>query len=171
MDFIMSIEKKITAILETFIKYAFMLIAILIFVVALMRFTIGASILWAPEVALILFIYCSSIGSALMIVHKQHIRISYFAEKLPKVLHRPLEVVVHILVGFLNCSFIYLSNHWIRTTGYFPSTYTGLPLSVSQTAVPIGCAFVVIYCLYTVLLICFRPEIYYAGVGEETSTS
>lgn len=153
MDWYKKIDSLITHAIEKVITVFFMIILGLVFFLVVLRYVFSSSIMGANEVVTMLFIYCSALGTAVMVRDREHIKISFFIEKLPIGAKKIVLTINYLLIGTLNVFFTYLSLGWIESTLSFKSQITNIPFWVVELAIPIGCGLVVFYCLSNILLI------------------
>lgn len=158
MNWINKIDQVITKTLEAVVSIFFIIIFGLVFLLAMLRYVFSSSIMGANEIITILFVYCSSLGVALMVRNKENIRISYFINLLPLPIKKIVSTINYILIMGLNGVFVYLSMGWIRSTGSFKSQLSGIPFWVVEFSIPIGCGVVVLYCLKNILMIYVEPD-------------
>ena len=76
--------------------------AILVFMQVLLRYVFRIGFVWTEELARHLIVYCSLIGSSIVVRNDAHPRVEVFVELLPHALRRYLSVLLDLLVlGFL----------------------------------------------------------------------
>lgn len=117
-----------------------------------MRYFFNATIIGANELVVVLFIYTSAIGAAIVIGKKEHIGITYFIDKLPFGFRKVVDVINYILIAFINSVMIWYSFRWIEITGSYLTAVLRFPQAYVQFIVPIGCSFAIIYCLYHIAI-------------------
>ena len=105
-----------------------------------------------------LFIYTTALGAAIAVRRRQHITINLFLEKLPHLLRKIIEVFGLLTVAFLNAVMIYFSVPWIKKVGNHESPVMRIPEWTIQVSIPIGCGFVLLYCLYLILLLLINND-------------
>jgi TRAP-type C4-dicarboxylate transport system permease small subunit len=140
-------------ILETFITLCFFVILTLTIVLVVLRYGFNASIMGGNELMEYLFIYTTAIGAAVALAKREHIRITWFIDRLAPLPRRVIDTVGFLLIGFINAAMIYYSVPWIRAVGGFESPVLRLPNRTIQLIVPIGCGLVILYCAYHILLV------------------
>jgi len=166
MGWLKKFDYLITKTLEGLITVFFMIITGMVFLLAVLRYLFKTSIIGANEFATFLFIYCSALGAAVMVRHREHIKISFFIEKLPIVIKKIILTINYVLIGILNGFFAYLSFGWIKDTWAFKSQITKIPFWAVEVSIPIGCGIVVVYCLYNILLIHTNSDDFYLESHE-----
>ena len=83
MGWIAKTEKLLSRILVGFIAFCLFGIVLLVMTLVVLRYGFNTTIVGANEFIVILFIYTSAIGAAVIIGKKEHIAITYFIDKLP----------------------------------------------------------------------------------------
>ena len=83
MDWIVKTEKILSRILVGFIAFCLLIIVLLVMTLVILRYGFNSTIVGANEFIVILFIYTSAVGAAVVIGRKEHIAITYFIDKLP----------------------------------------------------------------------------------------
>ena len=124
----------------------------------MLRYGFNETIIGGNEAAEYLFIYTTAIGAAISVANKEHIKITYFVDKLPVMLRKIVDITGLLLIAFLNGVMIWLGIPWIRSVGSFESPVLRIPNRLIQASVPIGCGLVIVYCLYHILLILFEKK-------------
>jgi len=158
MDWLRRFERFITRSLEYIITVFFIIIFLLIFCLVLLRYGFKTSIMGTYEIITMLFVYCSALGAAILVRQKEHIKISFFVNKLPTGARRIVLTINYILIGVLNVVFLYMSIGWIKSIWTFRSPMTQIPFWVQRIPISIGCGFVIFYCLYNIYLIYASSE-------------
>lgn len=147
MSFDAIIEKIIEAI-EWLITLFLIVIFSLTVILVVLRYLFNSSILGGSEVVTFLFIYTTALGAAVAIPHDRHIRISFFIDKLKGGVRVGAEVLVYLLVAFINGIMFLYSLEWISVVGRDVSQTLGIPMGIIKVSVPIGCALAVLFSLY-----------------------
>jgi len=158
MDWIRRFDRFITRSLEWIITVFFIIIFLLIFSLVLLRYGFKTSIMGTNEIITMLFVYCSALGTAILVRQKEHIKISFFVNKLSTSAKRIVLTVNYILICVLNAVFFYMSLGWIKSIRTFRSPMTQIPFWVQRIPIPIGCGLVILYCLYNICLIYASSE-------------
>ncbi len=120
-------------------------------ILKIMRYFFNTSITGANEIVIILFIYSTAIGASLAIAKGDHISITVFTEKLPKRFTKPLQIIQLFLLITINAVLFWYCFQWIEITGGYKMPMTGLPRSVVQLSIPIGCGIALIFCVNSVI--------------------
>ena len=160
MDRLYQLEQIVTRVLEWIITFFFFVILSITITLVIMRYGFNAAIIGGNEAMNYLFIYTTSLGAAVSIGNGEHIKITYFVDKLKTRFRKLLNIVNYLLVAFINGVMIWYSLPWIRATGYFESPVLRIPSWIVQVSVPVGCSLVVLYCLNHIVLEIFkiRPQ-------------
>jgi len=149
-------EQLFTRILQGIIVLCFIVIFVLIITLVILRYGFNTTILGGNEFVVILFIYTSALGAAVIVGKREHIAITWFIDKLPATPRKVVDTINFLSIAFINAVMIFLSIHWINTTGNYPTAVLRIPQLYAQIIVPIGCGVTALYCLYQILLI-LRP--------------
>ena len=152
MRWLVDMEKVITRILSGIISLCFFGIIALIITLVFLRYGFNTTIVGANEFVVILFIYTSSLGAAVIIGKREHIAISYFFDKLPDSLKKVVNINNLILIAFLNGVMIWYCVRWIRITGDYMTAVMRIQQGYIQIIIPIGCGIAIFYCIYHIIL-------------------
>lgn len=147
------IEYTLTSILEGIIVLCFTGIFILIIALVILRYGFNTTIIGGNELVVILFIYTSALGAAVIVGRREHIAITWFVDKLPGAPRKVVDIFNFLSIAFINAVMIIFSIHWINTTGNYLTAVLRIPQLYAQIIVPVGCGLAVLYCLYQILLI------------------
>ncbi len=152
MKWLIKTEKVLTRILIGIISFCFFGIITLISTLVILRYGFNTTIVGANEFVVILFIYTSALGAAIIIGKKEHIAITYFFDKLPISLRKAVDINNLILIAFLNSVMIWYSIRWISITGEYLTAVLRIQQAYAQIIIPIGCGIAILYCIYHIIL-------------------
>lgn len=152
MKWLVKTEKVLTRILEGIIVLCFFSILVLVITLVILRYGFNSTIVGGNEFVVILFIYTSALGTAVIIGKKEHIAITWFIDKLPSSIRKGIDILNFLLVAFINGVMILYSIQWIGKTGSYLTAALSIPQVYTQIIVPIGCGVAILYCLYHVVL-------------------
>ena len=152
MDRLNRMERFISRILEVIITFFFFTILMLTIILVIMRYGFNAAIVGGNEAMNYLFIYTTALGAVISIGRGDHIKITYFMDKLTARSRCIVNIVNFFFIAFFNVVMVWYSLPWIRSTGYFESPVLRIPSWVVQVSVPVGCSLVVLYCLNHILI-------------------
>ncbi len=158
MNMLVKFEQMLTRILVGIIALCFLCIIILIITLVILRYGFNATIIGANEFVVILFIYTSALGAAIILGKKEHIAITYFIDKLPTSARKVVDVINYLLIALLNGVMIWYSFHWIKTTGSYLTAVLRIQQAYAQIIVPVGCCIAILYCLYHIILTIYPPN-------------
>ena len=150
MNWLRRFDRFITRSLEWIITVFFIIIFLLIFSLVLLRYGFKTSIMGTNEIITMLFVYCSALGTAILVRQKEHIKISFFINKLSAGTRRIILTINYILICILNAVFLYMSLGWIKSIRAFRSPMTKIPFWVQRIPISIGSGLVILYCLYNI---------------------
>ena len=152
MDRLTKISNALAIILDVVMASFFAAILLITILQVLLRYGFNASVLGGGEAMEGLFIYTSALGAAAAVRRREHIRINFLVKLLPVVCRRIVDVLVHLLVAFLNGAMIYYSLAWIAKVGGNESPVMRIPEWTVQISIPLGCGLVIFYCLFNITL-------------------
>ena len=152
MKWLIETEKVLTRILVGLISFCFFGIITLISTLVILRYGFNTTIVGANEFVVILFIYTSALGAAIIIGKKEHIAITYFFDKLPLSLRKAVDINNLILIAFLNGVMIWYSIRWISITGEYLTAVLRIQQAYAQIIIPIGCGIAILFCIYHIIL-------------------
>ena len=152
MNWLVKSERVITRLMEYIISFFFFSIIILVITLVVLRYGFNTTIVGGNELVVILFIYTSAIGAAVIVGKKEHIAITYFIDKLAPLPKKLVDIFNLLMIAVLNGAMIVYSIPWISKTGNYLTAVLGIPQIYSQIIVPIGCGMAILYCLYHIVL-------------------
>ena len=139
-------ERSLTRFLEALLSMGLFAIFVMILILVALRYVFQSGLVGANETATILFIYLSSLGSAVAISRNEHIRIDLLSKMLDSHWKLYLETSILLLVILINVVITERSLLWITSTGSALMPATQLPRYVAQISVPLGCSLAIIFC-------------------------
>jgi TRAP-type C4-dicarboxylate transport system permease small subunit len=158
MDRLIALERAVTRGLEGLITLCFAVLALLVVALVVLRYVFNTTIIGGNEVTAYLFIYTTALGAAVSVSNGQHIRIAVFVDRLAPAVRRLVEAGAVSLVLALHAGLLWLSSEWIGSVGGFEFPVVHIPQGLIQAALPIGCGFVILFCLVRLIaLACGRP--------------
>ena len=140
-------ERRLLKFLETLMACTVLIIALTVVLQVALNFFWNSSITGANEVITKLFVYVSTIGSAVVIGRQEHISITFAVEKLPRAALPTFRVGRLLAVALLNAMVVIYSFPWISVTGGYLMPITQLPRIWAQVAVPVGAGLSVLFCV------------------------
>ena len=153
MEWILKIEKSLSKILVGLIAIGLICIVLLVITLVILRYGFNATIIGANEFVVILFMYTSAIGAAVVIGQKEHIAITYFIDKLPPSIRKVVDIINYLLIALLNVVLIWYGMRWINITGHYLTAVLRIHQVYAQIIVPVGCSIAILYCLYHIILV------------------
>jgi TRAP-type C4-dicarboxylate transport system permease small subunit len=152
MNWLIKTERFITRLLTGYIVVCFFSILAIVISLVILRYGFNTTIVGGNELVVILFIYTSAIGAAIVVGKREHIAITYFIDRLPYPFKKAVDILDYILIAFINGVMIIYSIQWISKTGSYSYAVLGIPQVVAQIIIPIGSGLAILYCLYLILL-------------------
>jgi TRAP-type C4-dicarboxylate transport system permease small subunit len=165
MNGIRNAVKIATHVLEWLVTLCFFVILMLTIILVVLRYGFNEAIIGGSELVEYLFIYTTAIGAAAALGRRQHIKITWFIDKLAPVYRKVVDVLGFLLIALINVVMICYSVPWIRTVGSFESPVLRLPNRLIQISIPIGCGLAILYCLYHILIAIVGGN---SGLEQET---
>ena len=139
-------ERRLTSVLEAFLSAGMLGVFLVIVVLVVMRYLFRSGLVGANEIATVAFAYLSSIGAAVAVGRKEHIRVDLLSRKVSARGRKALAIASLSVVGILNLVIAVTSLTWIATTGYTPMPASQIPRIMAQACVPLGCGLATLYC-------------------------
>lgn len=140
------IESRLASAVEVALGAGMLGVFLTLVVLVGMRYLFRSGLVGANELSTVAFIYLSSLGAAVAISRKEHIRVDLLSRHLGPGGERALEVVSLGLIGVLNAVVLACSLPWIAHTGHVPMPAAQIPRYVAQVSIPLGCSLAVLFC-------------------------
>jgi TRAP-type C4-dicarboxylate transport system permease small subunit len=156
MKRLVNIERIVSHVLDAAITILFFVILSLTIILVVLRYGFNSTIIGGNEAMEYLFIYTTALGAAVSVGRDAHIKISFFKDKLKDRHHKGVTICNMALIGFINAVMVWYSLPWIQSAGYFESPVLRIPNWIVQISVPIGCIFVILYCINHIVLELFN---------------
>lgn len=141
------IDRLLTRGLVAVVSACFLVMAVLIVTLVVLRYVFNTTIIGGNELTTHLFIYTTALGAAVSVGTGQHIRIGVFVDALPPRMARLADGLALLLVLALHVGLLWHSVEWIAAVGAFDIPVINIPQGIVQVAIPIGCVFVIAFCL------------------------
>ncbi len=151
-------EQVMIRAIELVFSICLLIMLILILIQVLLRYGFNESIGGANECATILFGYTSALGIAVAIARREHMAISWFAERLPSRPRKVVDATGLILLFVLNIIILCYSFKWMAYTGSRMIPMLQVPRWTAQMAIPIGSGVSALFCF---------TKLYLGITGEE----
>ena len=158
MEGIQRFQRILLIMLHGIITGFFSIILMLTILLVILRYGFNTAIIGGNEAVEYLFIYTTAIGAAVALGKREHIKITYFVDKLPLAVKGVVNVLDLILIGFINGVMIWYSIPWIKSVGSFESPVLRIPNRIVQASVPIGCGLVILCCLCLMVIDIFEKK-------------
>lgn len=108
------------------------------------RWLLNDPSLWSEELARVLFMYMSLIGSAIAIKRSTHVNITFFSDKLPEKIRLYLVLSLELAVLVSIGAIIYLGYQHVQRTAFFELITLGVSSAWMNYSLPIGGVFMVL---------------------------
>lgn len=155
---IQKFERRLTILLEAALAAGLLAVFATIVVLVAMRYVFESGLVGANESATVLFVYLSSVGSAVAVGRQEHIRVDLLSRRLGTKGRMLLEIATLALVGMLNTVILVCCVPWIATTGQVPMPATQIPRFIAQLSVPLGCGLAALYCCTKIAALVSRSQ-------------
>jgi TRAP-type transport system small permease protein len=142
------LAERLARLLEELLGYVFLVIALAVVVLVILRYFFLTTIVGGQEFTLFCFIYTSAIGAAVLLYRGEHIAIPLLVDRFPPRARRWMRRINYLEVALLNGLVVILSIPWIRSVGQFPSPVLRIPQGVVLLSIPVGCGLVTLYALW-----------------------
>jgi len=140
------------SIYEGICRTLILLMTIFVIASVFLRYIWGITFIWAEESITMLFIASSFYGAVLCIHEKEHIGIDFFYQKFSPKIRQLMDIVIDLVIVFVQFYMIKLSLFWISKVGNVPSKGLKVPIKFFYSMVPISCLIIFIYCVIRIII-------------------
>ena len=151
------LDKIISWILIALVAF----LAVGVTVTIVLRYFFGISFAALEEFLTMSFIFITLFGSAIAVREKQHISISFLADKIAGK-NRTGKIVMTLLVDlsilFVSAIMVIYSSRWIAQVGHLLSQNSHLPMKVFYIFVPITFCLTIVYVIVDILGLFIRID-------------
>lgn len=141
----LAINRFISKLIEFFIFVLFSIMIAVVFAQVIFRYVFDFSLGWTPELSQYGMVWLCFLGAALATKDRDHTRVDYFINLLPKAFYPAVNVVINLLIiAFL----VYLCYSSIPITKAYMNDITpglGIPYGLVSIALPIGGGLMIFY--------------------------
>jgi len=155
---LMTVDRYLTRILEIILGLIFMAIFIMVFYQVVLRYLFNSSIFGTAEIYTVLFAYASSLGSAIMLRKREHIKIDVLLNALPRPVGKALVTIGYVLIGVFSYFIVQQAIPWLSKIRTFRSPVTGISRTVESICIPVGFGLILFYCVINVLSLYLSPS-------------
>jgi len=138
-------KKVLDKMINIFLMFSLLSIEIVIVVGVYSRYILGQPIMGTEAVSRLGFIWLTFIGMAAVTRDHEHIRVTYFADKLPKKEKLILEQVIDVIIIIFLVVVIKTSFSFMNIQKGIMTSAIGLPRTVFTLAITIGATLAVFY--------------------------
>ena len=142
-----SLVDKATTVLEVVIGLALLLMFVVVFMLVILRYVFGTTIIGANEATVIAFVFVTAIGASIDLFRDEHISIVYFVQKLSPKSQSRFEKLRLLMMAILNLYILVQAIIWISRTGNFMMPALGLPQWIAQSSTVVGSSLCIAYCV------------------------
>jgi len=133
-------------ILDRIVVVYFAVILIIVLTAVFFRYVIGHSLAWSDEVVRYLFVQFTLLGTALALRDREHIRVEFFVERLPRRRRAGVEALGLLLVLGFNLLLVLVGTRWVFESAGSTTPALGLPLNwVLFAPLPVSASFALVY--------------------------
>ena len=136
----------VTRVLNLLMQFSLAAILLMIFLLVVLRYGFGTTIIGGNEASLVAFVFASVFAAALALRNEEHIAIRYFTNGMTQKQNDIVTIVRWLLLICINLVLFIYAIVWIARTGGFLMPAMGLPQWIAQISIPMGCALGIIYC-------------------------
>lgn len=108
------------------------------------RWLFDSPSLWSEELARVLFLHLGIIGGAIAIKKDDHVKITFFSDKLPLNLRYCLLLILELLVFITILAMIWYGYQHVQRTAFFELITLGISSSWMTYALPLGASFMLV---------------------------
>lgn len=138
-------EKIFKNLDEIIASIALALIVLCVTINVICRYIFGFIFNSAEELAVIAFVWCTYLGTAVAYRRDSHVGINVVVNLFPDSVRNILDLVVHILVFILNCVIFYLSIFLAKSSITKSTPILGMSYTFVNLALTVGFFLMVIY--------------------------
>lgn len=154
---LMAVDRVLTKVVEVILALLFIAIFIMVFYQVVLRYLFNTSIFGTAEIYTVLFAYASSLGSAVMLRHREHIKIDVLLNALPRPVGKALVTIGYVLIGVFSYFIVQQAIPWLMKIRMFRSPVTGISRTLESVCIPIGFGLILLYCVVNVLSLFLNP--------------
>lgn len=133
-----SVDRWINRVAEAVGVAILVVITGLIFLNACLRYLASTSYIWINEIAIGMIPWLAFIGLFLSVRRRQYIRISFFTERIPARVRRPLDFAIQVVSALVFAYLAWGAFSYVSFFGSDSTTYLKLPQGIFQSAVLVG---------------------------------
>jgi TRAP-type C4-dicarboxylate transport system permease small subunit len=138
MNFLASIRRQVDRATDWFAVVMFLFIFAVVMAQIFFRYFLQSPLVWSEELSRAVFIWVSLIGWVIATRNGSHIRIAFFAQRLPPRLERALAIAMRLAtVAFLGILAFYGGIMAWRTLGRSLITLPAIPVGVLYLSLPV----------------------------------
>ncbi|MDC7218704.1 MAG: TRAP transporter small permease [Spirochaetales bacterium] len=141
------IINKVLEVYEQLCRVLLAAMTSLVIIFVFLRYFFGVTFVWAEELITMLFISTTYFGAVLGMRYKEHISISFLAEKLPPKVHSYIEKLNYLIILIVQIALTRTSLQWIGKVGNVLTNGMRLPIRYFYWMMPISCVLIGIYCV------------------------
>ncbi len=114
-------------------------IVVLAFIQVVFRYILNSPLTWSEAICRYMYVWMVFVGSAVVINTEGHLTLTFFVDRMPQRMQRPLKVVANLIVVFiLILIFINEGAYLTKVTSRQISATVGNKMSWIYVAIPVG---------------------------------
>ncbi len=142
---VLALNRILSRLVELLVFAVFLVMVLVVFGQVVLRYLFDVSIPWGAELSQYGMVWLCFLGAALAVKERDHMRVDYFINLLP----RSFLPFIHVLLNIILFAFVvYLSYSSIPITRAFMQDITpglGIPYGLVSLAMPVGGILMLLY--------------------------
>ncbi|PLC50212.1 TRAP transporter permease DctQ [Pollutimonas subterranea] len=142
---VLALNRFLSRLVELLVFAVFLIMVLVVFGQVVLRYIFGVSLPWGSELSQYGMVWLCFLGAALAVKERDHMRVDYFINLLP----RSLLPFIHVLLNIILFAFVaYLSYSSVPITRAFMQDITpglGIPYGLVSLAMPVGGVLMLLY--------------------------
>lgn len=143
-------EEKLSKILSCLSIFIMGLMSGLVIICVILRYFFSISFVWSEELITFLFLGTTYFGVVLGVKYDEHIKIDFLTEKYGEKGKMISDILISIIVIFVQFVVFRASIEWIERVGDVLSPGMRIPNKIIYSILPISCILVVFYELWKI---------------------
>jgi TRAP-type C4-dicarboxylate transport system permease small subunit len=169
ISLVASLDHYLTVILKAIMAVMLLTLGSLVFVTVVLRYGFKYSPFGMYESLPVIFAHCTAIGSALAVASREHISVPVIFDIVPQSWAKYLDVIIFILLIFINSVIFWESIGWLKKTGFFMMPSLQIPQIYPKSCITIAAVLSILFCVIRIIMVLFgdeKPE-WFSERGQE----
>jgi TRAP-type C4-dicarboxylate transport system permease small subunit len=159
METIERIFNRFVKIVENVVCIITGIMVVSVFINALLRYTLGKSLIWNEEFARYLFIWCCFLGGIVAHQRHQHLNVTIATDALPPKIQKIIGCISRIVTTGIVVFVFYSCLMFVRRTIDYNSTSLHIPLGVLNSVVSMMCLCMLVIDLYELVRFILKGQL------------